>query len=340
MGANAEFDVSPVSQDRIFMNLLCPNCQKMLTVPEEFAGQLMKCPLCNGTFTVPGLPGAAPPPPPPPQPEPDLYTIRQDPVPPPSPPVPPPLSHLEPPPPTTPTPPPPKPSLSPVDYQHTLTAWLSPRILPWIAPACLLLVFLLQFFNWVGLYPGGIPSVTQNAWQAAFGLYTEDGNLRSPAVEVEKYKPGASVLTIFYLLLFFPTLAVTIACVAVGLLNLKLPPAVDKLLPWRWGIVAAANLILFFFLALQLLLGFSLDNRYADWVEKEVVKSDSKEPKSTPQLLAEEAARGKLLRDNYHTVGLRLVVLLHLVAIVSAILMFWINQRGTHRPLPKLELRW
>src|SRR5690242_15582638 len=38
------------------MNLLCPNCQKMLTVPEQYAGQLMKCPLCSGTFTVPALP--------------------------------------------------------------------------------------------------------------------------------------------------------------------------------------------------------------------------------------------------------------------------------------------
>jgi len=34
------------------MNLLCPNCQKMLTVPEQYAGQLMKCPLCAGTFNA------------------------------------------------------------------------------------------------------------------------------------------------------------------------------------------------------------------------------------------------------------------------------------------------
>ena len=38
------------------MNLLCPNCQKMLTVPEQYAGQLMKCPLCSNNFTVPALP--------------------------------------------------------------------------------------------------------------------------------------------------------------------------------------------------------------------------------------------------------------------------------------------
>ena len=41
------------------MNLLCPNCQKMLTVPEQYAGQLMKCPLCSTNFTVPALPAGA-----------------------------------------------------------------------------------------------------------------------------------------------------------------------------------------------------------------------------------------------------------------------------------------
>src|SRR5262249_36297085 len=125
------------------MNLLCPNCQKMLTVPEEFAGQLMKCPLCNGTFTVPALPGAAPPSPAPPSgPEPDVYSVR--PEPPPPPPVPPPVSDREPPPPPPSlAPPPPPPSLAPLptqDYQRSATVWLSPKVLPWIAPACLLLV--------------------------------------------------------------------------------------------------------------------------------------------------------------------------------------------------------
>ena len=38
------------------MNLLCPNCQKMLTVPDQYAGQTMKCPLCGANFTVPVLP--------------------------------------------------------------------------------------------------------------------------------------------------------------------------------------------------------------------------------------------------------------------------------------------
>src|SRR5687768_14690596 len=74
------------------MNLLCPNCQKMLTVPEQYAGQLMKCPLCAGTFTVPNVPGgspgeaapafSAPPSPPAPSPSaPETYGVKADPEP-------------------------------------------------------------------------------------------------------------------------------------------------------------------------------------------------------------------------------------------------------------------
>jgi hypothetical protein len=321
------------------MNLLCPNCQKMLTVPEEFAGQLMKCPLCNGTFTVPGLPGAVPPPAA--EPEPDIYSVRPEPVPPPAAP---PLSHFPPPPvePQAAPPPPQKPPRVETDHQRTLSVSLSPIVLPWIAPVCLVLVFFLQFFDWDGLYPGGEPAVTGNAWRAGFGAYSVDGDLKNYVNfgEDDKYKPGASVLTIFYLLLFIPALIVTIASVVVDMVPInKLPPQVNNLLPWRWGIVAAANLILFLILALQLLLGFSLDSRYREWVDNET-KLEAKSNPTTQERKTAEARRGELLGRLRHTTALRLVVLLHLIAVVSSAFLFWMDRRGTHRPLPKLELRW
>src|ERR1700722_17421884 len=83
------------------MNLLCPNCQKPLTVPEQYAGQPMRCPLCSGTFTVPALPtpvASAPPPVEPlptpsvaPSPPADTYGLK-DPIAPPV--APPPVSNL------------------------------------------------------------------------------------------------------------------------------------------------------------------------------------------------------------------------------------------------------
>ncbi len=46
------------------MNLLCPACQKMITVPDQYAGQTMKCPLCSQLFPAPVLPSGNPLPPP------------------------------------------------------------------------------------------------------------------------------------------------------------------------------------------------------------------------------------------------------------------------------------
>src|SRR5262249_937155 len=170
------------------MNLLCPNCGKMLTVPEQYAGQLMKCPLCAGTFTVPtlapppattpSLPSDAAPsdhdsvlataampsggrlldsptlsPGPPPA---DVYGPAPHPPgsgPPPLPPLPgaqaPPKPSALPRSQAPPTPPPPEPPTlpppPPLGYAHSRTIWISPRVVPWIAPVALVLVFLLLF---------------------------------------------------------------------------------------------------------------------------------------------------------------------------------------------------
>src|SRR5262245_52555434 len=120
------------------MNLLCPSCQKPLTVPEQFAGQQMKCPLCEGTFLVPALPGATPPgpgPAPAAAPKADVYDLTPMP---PTPEVAPPKPERTSP---RPAPEPPrtppadqrpepaaKPQAPPAGYDHGYTVWVSPRV--------------------------------------------------------------------------------------------------------------------------------------------------------------------------------------------------------------------
>src|SRR5262249_25394014 len=139
------------------MNLLCPNCQKMLQVPEQYAGQLMKCPLCTGTFTVPALPQAPAPPPAPPQ----QFTPPQN-IPQPPPDMG--MGHA-------PAPDHGAPSLPPAGYTHQRSYTISSRAVSWIAPLCLIGTFALLFFPWVGMYPAGVAAATQSGWQAAFGGY-------------------------------------------------------------------------------------------------------------------------------------------------------------------------
>lgn len=332
------------------MNLLCPNCQKMLTVPEQYAGQLMKCPLCAGTFTVPALPPApsvsesVPPPPsssstaPSPS-QPDTYTLRQEPAstsPPPAPP--PPIS-------TTPEPSTaaikssaPAPTFSPpLGYTRTDTLWFSPKVLQWVPSACVVLIFILQFFTWNGVFPGGVAAYRQGAWSAAFATGEADHDLDEIA-RVDEKGLGLSAGLIFYVLLFLPTLLVTLAVPII--LRVKLPPLpsyVQQLLPYRWGIVTILNLLVFLFLLLQLVLGFGLESYWKAKVDaKYPVLKDAK----TQQIKENEAYRGIQLDYLRRTVWLRLVVLLHVVAILAAVLMYWLNRRGESRPLPKIELQY
>src|SRR5205823_6397774 len=152
--------------------------------------------------------------------------------------------------------------------------------LQYVAPVALFLVLVLTCFAWTGVYPGGVPSAWQNAWQATYGGWSFDPDVIKKHVPfVPGSEPGWHFLLIFYLLLLLPTLLVTVGCLALAFVpHSKLPPAVYPILPWRWGIVAALNLILLLFLALQLVLGFSLEDNYIAAADKAVtVRAQNRE---------------------------------------------------------------
>src|SRR5216684_1627293 len=187
------------------MNLICPHCQKMLSVPDQNAGQTATCPFCGQSFQVPALPQTtapvfadlpadiplvpeppAPQPSPPPLPasqparEEEVYRVAAEP-PMPSPPPPPPRREervkVSPPPQPSPIPQQavrPPPSAPPTGYVHTRTIWISPVVVPWVNLGAFILLFVLLFFAWTGAYPGGYGVYTQSAFQAIFGSYSTD----------------------------------------------------------------------------------------------------------------------------------------------------------------------
>jgi hypothetical protein len=371
------------------MNLLCPNCQKMLTVPEQSAGQPMKCPLCNGTFTVPALPaGPGPAPgaepaaapaasPANPQgvhPGEDVYGVRSEPEARPAAPAAPPA-------PATPAgdmfaparaepdragvtgAPEPAPSFGPAPsegYTHAWSVPFSPRVLQWVPPVAMVLIFLLQFFPWVGLYPGGVPIVTQTAWGAGFRAYTINEDLPTYSFPAGKDKETVtfrmaskdpeenrdlpdnrlrvSLLTLFYLLLFIPSLVITIAAVVLPYTQVKLPPQAEQLMPWRWAILTGLTAVLLLFLVLQLLLNFSLESALKEWFDS--LPSQKQENKTTPERLKAQADRGIFVGSLERTTSLKLSVTLHVLAVLAAALVFWTRQRGEGAPVPKLEFRY
>jgi hypothetical protein len=206
------------------MELLCSQCQQRLTIPDQYAGQVMRCPLCNGTFTAPALTATPPPPPPPPVLAPEVVPAA------------PPLSSeaprqgrdtgLKPGPPPIPSA---APSPPPGDYAHTFKIWISPKVVPWIAPIGLFLVFLLTLFPWIRFveeFDVGSANVgSANAWGLGFG-----------------HSDALIGLYVILLLLAF------IAAVPSALISLRLipaPPFVQQLGKWRPLIVGGVVLFTF-----------------------------------------------------------------------------------------------
>jgi hypothetical protein len=331
------------------MNLLCPNCQKMLQVPEQYAGQMMKCPMCSGSFTVPALPGA-------PAPTPvmaaatapastarsreaamlaqgsdeDEITARPR-----SDSVPQSTSGKAPPAP-------------PEGYTRTKSYTLNARAVPLLAPVALGLVFVLTFFPWVGLYPGGESAGSQMAWGAAFGSFTPDPvweaayrETRNPTT-MPAYDSGQmrmSFLAMFFLFLFILfMLPLAILSVLIGQGRLKLPPGVESILPYRSVILAGVILAGFLLLLFQTWAGFGLENMVKEMAEKSV-EADRRDATKKPEFADFKKAQIVAIFNATTTSWFRLALLLLIVAAIGAGLDFWLQRRGS-RPLPRADLMW
>ena len=363
------------------MNLVCPHCQNLLTVPDESAGQMTTCSSCNQKFLVPSLPqsGALPPlhldlptdialapEPPAPEPPPRVESTRQhdqeEPVykvaSEPSRPRPlfatyegqqvkstaakgpqPVSSGVKPTPPPAAINPPPPPS---GDYTHTRSLTLRPRALPPIITVLVIVLFLLFFFPWTGVFPGGYGVYTQS------GLYTMFGSRSTDEVGVEALGDraidsntiGANWLMIFYFLLMLAALVLTLAPFVVTQGTLKLPPALQRIWPWRLGLLGAALVLAFLILLLQTTIGFGIERAVDAHVDASLVQEGEAAKTPERQKILEIKRAMQIGQYAVHrTSWYRLAMLLHLAVLVAVGLELWLENRGS-RPLPRADFHW
>lgn len=323
------------------MDFQCPHCANRLSIPDQYAGTLMKCPICSKTFQAPNLvPNAPASPPPPPAPAPASEGYKLAPEPPkPAPPPPPPAPAATSPVSKSAAPPPPPPT-GPTDYTGGFSGTLDPKIVPWIAPACLILVLGLLFFPWVGQYWGSYPVNVQTGWGAAFGFSTPDETWEKIVnFDREKDYAGVNVLVIFFILLLLPAILLAIVSAVLPLLHISLPPQVEQLKTWRWAAVAGVALLAFLLLSLQLVLHFSIENRILEQITQkhkdDLAKQDVILKQAQLRVATEFKAAG-LERTSY----LRLTWYLCLLAVVAAGLQFWLDRRGYAAPPPRIDVKW
>jgi hypothetical protein len=126
----------------------------------------------------------------------------------------------------------------PGDYRRQYTIWISPRVVPWIAPVGLALIFLLFFFYWRSL-----PTVVEEA--------KRDYSISDATIPPSQIG-WAKIFSNGWLILFFLCYLLTlVSVVGLLLLNFKViapPPQLKRVLPWRSAIVGGLALLGFLFL--------------------------------------------------------------------------------------------
>lgn len=328
------YNDSTLTTQRPNMRLLCPYCQKAITVADSEAGKAVNCPECNQQFAAPQLytPTPSVPPPPVEKPSfpvplavPETYT---------------PEPKLDAPQPRLPELPAPDQELSGFHSIRSLT--LEPQVIRFIPAAALFVVFVLTFFSWNGLFPGGYSAYTQNAWYGAVGSLGRD------AVSDDEMKIGDDLNTrlhmswwlLPFLILMFPALALAFGGLVVDLLKIKIPPNFQTAWKFRPAAIGLFALMMLLFVLAQWASGFALQKAVSDKIEDR--NAEKKGQANTPEKMQRWEMNVDSEKGYFHartTIWLRLAVLANLIAVLAAAVETCLMLRE-NKPLPRVGLMW
>ncbi len=339
----------------------CPKCDKPLSVAAAYTpgvaagGGLAAAPLVPPTPTP--RPGAKPP-----------MT---------EPPAPPPGFKTEPPAPGA-AAPPTTPAADPAaGYARGFALPFKAGWLDWVPAGCILLAFVLTFFPWAEMKLGGYTILNQSGWEAAFG--GKGGSVPEKEARVESVKDGDKTVTgptadtwtefdkaitpkngeqkatalqgnlmlIFYLLPLLLLAVVLFAAerVITDPAKFKLPTVVagflNKLWPWRLAVLGALAAVLLLLVWVSAMQGYGLQhsaNAYAKGkYQKQLDDANLSDNEKRAVWVAFGQEQGKY--PVTPTLWLRLVLVLHGVAVLAILARFWQATRGT-KPPPRLAAQW
>lgn len=331
--------------------LICPNCAKFVTVPDDAAGTTVPCPECKAPFPVPARydPVVSVPP--------AVYSV--------APPVdtapPPPVAATPPPPVAPPAPPgfvppqerplPPAPVL-PAGYSHTVGVTLQANKLAWVPAVGLTLILLLTFFTWVGSYVGGHPVYAQTAWRALAGSPARNFQLEEftrrqsgwPADVLNKVSSDWGVMLPYLLALVAAAGIAWAERLVMTIDRRRLPKQlgfVGDVWPYRVPVLAGLATVAALLLFVQCARGFGLERAMRDAVAEKYADERTKAAGNPAELEAiGYKADQELNRFNLErTVWLDLAVLLHVLVVLAMVGRAWLDRRGD-RPPPRLVLQY
>ena len=316
------------------MRLLCPYCQKAITVADSEAGKAVNCPECNQQFAAPQLftpsPSVEPPvektsfPVPPAVPE--TYT---------------PEPKLDAPPPRLPDLPSPDREMS--GFAKMVSIPIEPQVVRFIPAAALFVIFVLTFFSWNGLFPGGHSAFTQNAWYGAVASMSRDvvaDDELKPMGEDLNNRLRTSWWLLPFLVLMFPALALAFGGLLVEILKVKIPPNLQSIWKFRPALLGLLALMMLLFVLAQWGSGFGLQKAVSEKIDEK--NTEKKAQANTPEKMQRWEMNVDLEKGAFHartTIWLRLAVLANLIAVLAAATETCLMLRGK-KPPPRVGLMW
>jgi hypothetical protein len=318
------------------MRLLCPYCQKAITVPDSEAGKEVNCPECRERFAAPQLYTPAPPPPEP---------APAEPPPAPSP-APVPETYLSDRPPAE-TPAPRLPDLPAPDrelsgFARMASVPLDPTVIRWIPAGALFVAFVLTFLPWNGLCPAGYPAYTQNAWQVLFSGLSWDA-VAEDELKLKEDLDGrlhSGWWLLPYLVLLLPALVLAIAGPVMDAAGVKPPPGLERVWQFRPALLGALVVMTLLFLLAQWATGFGLQRAVNEKVEADF--AEAKALANTPEKMQRWEMKVAERKGGYHvrtTPWLRLAVLCHFIAAAAVVAEAGLMLRG-NKPAPRAAVLW
>jgi hypothetical protein len=234
----------------------------------------------------------------------------------------------------------------PGEYAGGVGFTLNPAWLAWVPLGCLVVAFILSFFTWAKLAPGGYTVLTQSGWEAAFREH--DGVV----YELKEWKELESSLRdrMSYDLFLIPYMLLLIPLVLLAVLERVYKPGSTKLpgpllwVPQVWPyflyLLAGLSLLLLVLLSVASLRGFSMERavselalaKYQPELDKNLAGSDLK--KVNIQIGQEAAKFGPR-----QTSWVNLLLLLHVLTVLALLARIWLNTRSA-KPHPRVGVQW
>jgi hypothetical protein len=320
------------------MRQICPHCQQLVTIPDTEAGKTAPCPECQQPFAIPAHYAAQ---------VLDAPASASQPV---SPPPPSTTNAAEPPPPNGPSasapslaePPAPQLPTAPQGYTKLCSIPLNRAVCHWLGPVCLTILFFLTFFNWVGAYPAGYASYTQNGWQAL------GADLSVDPVSEKELKMESSLnhwlrsswWLLPYMILLIVGVFVAWSELISNYIRRKFPPIVEAMIRRRPALLAVCAGMTLFFLLLQYAAGFGVERALNNLVQSnfQETRQNAKTPEENQKVDIQMAtiAGGYQMRT---TIWLKLAMALHFLALAAIIGETLLIHRGD-KPPPRIGAMW